>query len=116
MKHLTIEVAELEGVPAAFLHCEPLTEALPAPVPLPISEKADAGHIAAMALYRSYGEDVVIEVTPEAFELLEPDLVVHAQARGVSASVGADEWIVLVLSDDGSRTVELRLPTAVAVS
>ena len=108
MKQLRIEVDEIDGVPAAFLHSEPLTPELPEPQPLPIPERADAGHIAAMALYRSLGEDAEVIVTPEALALLEPDFMEKAQERGVYSWY--EKGTIIITSDDGSRTVELVLP------
>ena len=110
MKHLTIEADEVDGKLAAFLHCEPLVASLPAPMALPIPEKADAGHIAAMALYLTLGEDAEVVVTPEATELLEDDLVEQARERGVYADRD-DAGLVLVASDDGSRAVTLVPPS-----
>ena len=112
MKHLTIEVAEIEGEPAAFLHCEPLYPQLPAPMPLPIPEKADAGHIAAQALYLTLGEDATVAVSPKG-EALLGDLVDGARKRGVY--VGEDNNTLLVSSDDGSKTVELVFLSGVRV-
>jgi hypothetical protein len=112
VKHLTIEADNLpnkEGVvvPTAMLHCEPLVAQLPAPMPLPVPDHADAGHIAAMALYLTLGEDAEVTVTEEAVELLEPDLVGRAKGRGVYANSEGWGLGILVTSDDGSRTVEV---------
>lgn len=109
MKHLTIEVAEIEGAPAAFLHSEPLAPSLPEPQPLPIPEHADAGHIAAMSLYRSYGEDAMVTISPGALDLLEPDFIEKAAKRGVYTSK-AEGGSITIASDDGSHVVEIRLP------
>ena len=115
MKHLTIEADEVEGKPAAFLHCEPLVAQLPAPQPLPIPEKADAGHIAAMALYLTLGEDAEVDITEEGLGLLEMDLLEPAIKRGVYASIDEETGMILVASDDGSRTVELHFPLQLLV-
>jgi hypothetical protein len=117
VKHLTIEADVIDGTPAAFLHCEPLVRELPAPLPLPIPEKADAGHIAAMALYLTLGEDAEVVVTDEAMTLLESDLADPAKKRGVYAAWADDEPnLITVVSDDGSRMVELLLPVESPVS
>ena len=119
MKHLTIEADIIEGKPAAFLHCEPLVAQLPAPHPLPIPDKADAGHIAAMALYLTLGEDAEVVVTDDAIPLLEGSFMLADQAkkRGVYAAWADDEPnLITVVSDDGSRMVELLLPVESPVS
>ena len=115
MKHLTIEADVIEGKPAAFLHCEPLVASLPAPQPLPIPEKADAGHIAAMALYLTLGEDAEVTITKEAKPLLEPDLLAPAFKRGVYTAT-QDDGTIWVTSDDGSRMVELLFPIESPIS
>lgn len=101
MKHLRIEADVIDGKPVTFLHCEPLVAELPPPMPLPVPEKADAGHIAAMALYLTLGEDAEVTVTEEAEELLESDLYGPAKKRGVYTTG------TIIVSDDGSRMVEL---------
>jgi hypothetical protein len=107
VKHLTIEADVIEGKPAAFLHCEPLVASLPPPMALPIPEKADVGHIAAMALYLTLGEDAEVMVTNAATDLLEWDLYGPAKKRGVQVSGKDGRDHILTTSDDGSRMVEL---------
>ena len=116
MKHLTIEADIIEGKPAAFLHCEPLVAQLPAPHPLPIPEKADAGHIAAMALYLTLGEDAEVVVTDDAIPLLEGSFMLADQAQKRGVQITCDYGEILVCSDDGSRFVELLLPVESPVS
>ena len=107
MKHLRIEADIIEGKPAAFLHCEPLVSSLPPPMALPIPEKADAGHIAAMALYLTLGEDAEVIVSDEAAPLLEDIFVLSDQALKRGVQLSCDPGSILVTSDDGSRMVEL---------
>lgn len=109
MKQLAITADVVEGKPAAFLHCEPLVASLPAPMALPIPEKADAGHIAAMTLYLTLGEDAEVTISSEALDLLDGDFVEKAAKRGVYTST-AEGGSITIASDDGSHIVEIRLP------
>jgi len=107
MKVFAIGPAVLEGTPAAFLYAPDAAPELPLKHMI-VPEDADAGHIAAMALYLSLGDDVTIFVHEGVEDLLGMASCHAAVKRGCLASID-DEGVITVSSDDGFHVVKLYL-------
>jgi hypothetical protein len=105
MKVFAIGPAVLEGTPAAFLYAPDAAPELPLKHMI-VPEDADAGHIAAMALYLSLGDDVTIFVHEDTEDMLGMSLCLKAASRGVKATTDTDGDII-VTSDDCEHVVKI---------
>lgn len=108
---LTVGEAVLNDEPAAFLYAPPSVPDGPVRHMI-VPALADAGHLAAMAQYLTFGPDAIVYVHESAQALLgcEVEITGFAQKavrRGVDCEVIEDGQALVLTSGDGTARVRV---------
>ena len=108
MKYLTLSLEEIETKPTGVLRYDPKIAFLPEKRAI-VDSDADAGHVAALAMYLTGGMPDNLEVACDeaATEFLRSDEFANrARRRGVTTDANGES--VICTSNDATAQVEIR--------